>query len=589
MSTRFEAVNSERAGRDGILGTNATLAGRFRINSLPSAGNYSAIVTRTIAFTGWSILVDDAGHLRIQLLNTAILSAAGPTALALNTWYYLWIRQVNAGPGTVFIYLDGNTSPELTSTTDFFNPGARLEFATAISAGTPRYFDCSLDGWKVWSSNLAASNAVIEDGSHKATTTAGLIGEYFFDGTDVTDHSGNGNDLTAVGTLSAGPDSPIDGAALTATQLDITIQPSAASTSALPLAQQPIIEVRDASNALVAASSVTVTASIGSGTGVLSGTTSVEAVGGVATFTDLVITGVSVDTLVFTSAGLAPDTSIPINVTVAVATKLGIATQPVGTLTGSPLSVQPVVQTQDPTGALISSTVNVTASIASGTGVLTGTTTVAAVGGVATFTDLVITGISVDTIIFTSASLIDVTSGPIDIVAPTANKLGIATQPSDSASGVVFGTQPVVQIQDILAHLFPGSTADVTVAIASGPGVLTGTKTVTAVGGVATFTNLVLTGMGVYSLIFTSPGLLSIVSPVFIVGSEFPSFTQLTATPRDVLGAVITGPAIVYSSSNPAVAIVNPAGGVFAVSPGTTNITAICGGKRSNICVITVV
>jgi hypothetical protein len=51
---------------------------------------------------------------------------------------------------------------------------------------------------------------------------------------------------------------------------------------------------------------------------------------------------------------------------------------------------------------------------------------------------------------------------------------------------------------------------------------------------------------------------------------------QLTATPRDAGGSVLTDRAIVWASGNAAVATVTAAGVVTGVAPGTTSVTAEC-------------
>jgi hypothetical protein len=82
-------------------------------------------------------------------------------------------------------------------------------------------------------------------------------------------------------------------------------------------------------------------------------------------------------------------------VTPGVPTQLGVRTQPIGATIGSPFSTQPVVEVRDAAGNLVTtSTATVTASIAEGGGTLLGSASVAAVGGVATFTGLAINGVA---------------------------------------------------------------------------------------------------------------------------------------------------------------------------------------------------
>ena len=110
-----------------------------------------------------------------------------------------------------------------------------------------------------------------------------------------------------------------------------------------------------------------------------------------------------------------------------------ITTQPTGAASGSALATQPVIRIVDAAGNTVtSSTVSVVASIASGGGTLSGTTSVAAVNGVATFTNLVITGTSGNrTLTFTPTSLTAVTSSALT----TTEALSITTPSGASLQG----------------------------------------------------------------------------------------------------------------------------------------------------------
>jgi hypothetical protein len=98
------------------------------------------------------------------------------------------------------------------------------------------------------------------------------------------------------------------------------------------------------------------------------------------------------------------------------ATKLGLSTTQDGIRTGAVFRTQPVVQTLDALNRVVftdTSTVTATLNILTGVGTLAGTTTVACVAGVATFTNLQITGQSgTATITYTDGSLTAVTSAP---------------------------------------------------------------------------------------------------------------------------------------------------------------------------------
>ena len=97
-----------------------------------------------------------------------------------------------------------------------------------------------------------------------------------------------------------------------------------------------------------------------------------------------------------------------------------------------------------------------------------------------------------------------------------SSAIAVTTQPVGSTSGSALATQPVVRIVDAVGNTVTHSSASVTVT-ASG-GTLGGTTTVTAVNGVATFTNLTHTTAGTYTLTFASTSLTSVTSASFTTG-----------------------------------------------------------------------
>ena len=100
--------------------------------------------------------------------------------------------------------------------------------------------------------------------------------------------------------------------------------------------------------------------------------------------------------------------------------------------------------------------------------------------------------------------------------------MAITTQPVGNTSGATLATQPVVLIVDAAGNTITTSTASVTVT-ASG-GTLGGTTTVSAVAGIATFTDLTHTTAGTNTLTFasTSPTTLtSVTSASFTTAAEF--------------------------------------------------------------------
>jgi hypothetical protein len=305
--------------------------------------------------------------------------------------------------------------------------------------------------------------------------------------------------LNANGTMCVAP----------ATQYLVVTFPSGGGESGVPFTTQPVVQLKDASGNIVSNSIAPVTATIVSGTGTLTGTTTVNAVNGVATFTNLAVAGAGNVTIGFTSGTLpaqtGSSTTSPTISTVQVARQIGITTQPGGAVSTNLLAPQPVVRILDAAGLPMAGTTNpITVAIASGTGVLSGTTTVNAVNGVAAFTDLKITGFGPYTLSFTSPGLTTATSASFNIAALPATQLGINTQPAGAESGMPLTTQPIIEIRDATGAVVPGSTQAVTATIVSTTGTLLGTTTVNAVNGVATFTDLKINGPGAASIIFSA-------------------------------------------------------------------------------------
>ncbi|WP_406734240.1 hypothetical protein RJD39_19920 [Vibrio scophthalmi] len=371
-----------------------------------------------------------------------------------------------------------------------------------------------------------------------------------------------------------------------AAKVVVTTQP-VAGASGTALTTQPVVQIQDASGNVVTSSSVAVTVTSSAGT--LGGTTTVNAVNGVATFSGLNFTGAMGQsyTLSFASTGLTTAVSNNVSVTGAgAATKVVVTTQPVLGANGAVLTTQPVVQIQDAGGNVVTSS-SVAVTVTSSAGTLGGTTTVNAVNGVATFSGLNFTGAMGQsyTLSFASTGLTTAVSNNVSVTgAGAATKVVVTTQPVLGANGAVLTTQPVVQIQDAGGNVVTSSSVAVTVT--SSAGTLGGTTTVNAVNGVATFSGLNFTGaMGQsYTLSFASTGLTTAVSNnVSVTGAG--AATKVVVTTQPVLGAngavLTTQPVVqiqdaggnVVTSSSVAVTV-TASGGTLG---GTTTVNAVNG------------
>ena len=145
----------------------------------------------------------------------------------------------------------------------------------------------------------------------------------------------------------------------------------------------------------------------------------------------------------------------------------------------------------------------------------------AAVAGIATFA-----GCKIDkpgtgyTLTATSAGLTSATSNAFDVAVGPATKVVYTQQPTAVVAGSVISPAVVVTVQDAVGNTVTSSSATVAVAFGTNPGAgtLSGTVSLAATNGVATFSDLSInkTGTG-YTLVASSTGLTSATSSAFNV------------------------------------------------------------------------
>ena len=228
------------------------------------------------------------------------------------------------------------------------------------------------------------------------------------------------------------------------------------------------------------------------------------AVGGVATFSNLVLDKAGTGyTLAASDSSLTGSTSGTFNITPAASDHLVIGVQPSNTVAGVAISPAVTVEVLDAFGNLVTfDTSNVTVAIGTnpGSGTLSGTTTVAAVGGVATFSTLSINKVGTGyTLTAADGALTGATSNPFNITPAASDHLVIGVQPGNTVAGVLISPAVTVRVLDQFNNLVTTDTSNVTVAIGTNPsaGTLSGTTTVAAVGGIATFSTLSINKTGI--------------------------------------------------------------------------------------------
>jgi streptogramin lyase len=181
---------------------------------------------------------------------------------------------------------------------------------------------------------------------------------------------------------------------------------------------------------------------------------------------------------------------------------------------------------------------NVTVSLAANPGgsTLSGTLTMSAVSGVATFS-----GLSLNkpangyTLKATTPGLPAATGAPFTVIPLLATQLVVTTEPPGSMLANT-GFTVVVEARTAANVLDPTYNGNVTISLASNPGgsTLGGTLTVQAQNGVATFSGISLNGPGTgYTLQVSAPGLNTVVTTPFSVQPQTPP----APPPAEITGA----------------------------------------------------
>jgi hypothetical protein len=256
--------------------------------------------------------------------------------------------------------------------------------------------------------------------------------------------------------------------------------------------------------------------------------------------------------------------------------------QPTSATAGTTIGPAITVDVEDPFGNVVASdSSQVTLSVATGSGSLLGTLTVAAVNGVATFNDLSLDVAGPYTLSASDGSIAGATSNSFTITPAAAAKLAFVQQPTTSEADSSINPAVTVAVEDQFGNVVTTDNSNVTLALASGPGALAGTFTVAAQSGLATFSNLSLNTAGPYTLSATDASLSSATSnsftvtpasnptgltvvqqPTTVTAGSDPS-SALVIQVKDQSGNIVTG-----FNSPVALSIVSgPAGGVLAGSP----------------------
>lgn len=313
-----------------------------------------------------------------------------------------------------------------------------------------------------------------------------------------------------------------------ATQLRFTTQPSNAAADGGIVPVQVI--ALDARGYVVSTFARGIAVSIVPDTGGASvgGTTTVAAVAGVATFSNLGIRTTGCYRLIASSADLQPDTSSTFCITPGPATALSFKLPPTvaAFACGVGLTVSAVqVTVVDAYGnTVVSDTRQVQVALGSnpGGGTLSGTATVTAVAGVATFSDLKVDGTAAGyTLVATATGLTGATSAPFGVPLDACwDHLAFMVPPSNAVAGTVIVPPVQVCAIDGFGNVDTTFTGVLTMALGNNPvgGTLSGTLSKTAVRGCASFSDLSIDKAGSgYTLMAFATGIPGAGSTAFTI------------------------------------------------------------------------
>ena len=447
----------------------------------------------------------------------------------------------NAAPQSIY---QGARYGNFNYTIPNFAPNAlyqvRLDFAeTQFHTGGQRLFNVAINGNQVLSSfdvfsaaggsnvALGESFLVRADGSGVIKVSfTGVLGSAMVSGIEVAPASSGISPITVQGN-----------------QLTEIQEPSGA-TAGITLAPVVFQILDDQGNPVASTTKVTITAN-GPGGFTPDSETSVYAVNGVATFTNLRLTKAGSYTLTATANGDQPGTTDSFTVSANTADHLAILQGPTRTLAGQAISPGVTVAIDDAYGNLTTSTANVTIS-ATGNSAFTGasTTTVAAINGIATFSNLILTKTGSYTLTASSSGLGTVASSAFSVTPNVQDHVAWLIQPANGVAGTAIGTVSA-RIEDAYGNL-TNSTANVILST-NGPGTFTAGSVTTqaAIGGIATFTGLTLNTSGAYTINAASAGVTTGISSGFMIQPAAATHLQIVQSPGTTVSSSAIAPVTV--------------------------------------------
>jgi hypothetical protein len=351
--------------------------------------------------------------------------------------------------------------------------------------------------------------------------------------------------------------------------------PPATVTAGVDLSPVVTVAVEDKFGKVVTGDSSTVTVTLSSGTfSNGSKTATSQAVNGVATFSGLTINISGTYTITASDGTLTTVKSGNIMISPAAASQLIFQSIATTGTAGTALATAVKVAVEDQFGNIVTGdSSTVTLSVAAGPGGFAGgsTLSVAAVNGVATFSNLILNTTGKYTLNAADGSLTVPTSGTISINPAAATQLVLQQTPTTGTAGVALAPAVKVAVEDQFGNIVTTSST-VTLTLSSGT-FSTGSTTVSAAtsAGIATFSNVIINIAGTYTLS---------ASDALLTGASSGNITISVAAASKLVfqqAPPATGTAGVALSPAVTVAVEDKFGNVVATDSSTVTLTLSSG------------
>lgn len=300
-------------------------------------------------------------------------------------------------------------------------------------------------------------------------------------------------------------------AAGAATKLEIVTALPGSVRAGDVITPAPSVRARDQFDNIVNRGGTVVTVTLQAGTGTLGGAQATTDANGLATFSALTLSGqVSAGprTLAFSSPGLPTINSAPVALEAGSAATITLQNVPSGARAGVAIAPGIIATLADQFQNPVTRPTQVTATVVSGGGTLSGATATSDLTGSATFSSLSLDGVIGTRVLRFSADQVNTTTGNIILSPGDPAQLTVTSQPTIIENTLPFPAPIVVRVTDRFGNGVGGGSRTVSAALGTGGGTLIASPVSTDAVGVATFSSLRIVGSeGPRILIFSTAGL----------------------------------------------------------------------------------